>query len=60
MSALLFGNAFDMLKNNIALLISLMVLSGCGQMGPLYLPPPPAAAQHAHQAPDESPTQKTQ
>lgn len=30
-----------MYKNIFLILFATLMLSGCGQMGPLYLPPPP-------------------
>lgn len=30
-----------MYKNSFLFLLAALMLSGCGQMGPLYLPPPP-------------------
>lgn len=35
-----------MLKQILGILISLSLLSGCGQMGPLYLPAPDHNAKH--------------
>jgi len=32
-----------MLRNLSGLLVCLLILSGCGQMGPLYMPPPTPA-----------------
>ncbi|MFZ4286903.1 LPS translocon maturation chaperone LptM [Variovorax sp. HJSM1_2] len=37
----------QILVNTVALAGSMVVLSGCGQKGPLYLPTEPAAAQRA-------------
>ncbi len=48
-----------MFPASLLLLISLLMgLTGCGQKGPLFLPPPPPPADETPSPPSKSPTEK--